>query len=726
MSFFEELKRRNVIKVAAAYLIVAWLLLQVSDTLVPALRLPEWFHSGVAFVLILGFPVAMIFAWAFELTPEGLKKEKEIDRSRSMTRQTGRKLDFAIIGLLAMAVIYLVWDKFTAVPELAEPATVAATEQATPDNSAATVDSAKSIAVLPFTNMSDDASNEFFSEGISEEILNALAHVKELKVAGRTSSFAFKGRNEDLRLIGETLNVSHILEGSVRKAGNTVRVTAQLIATDDGYHVWSDTYDRELTDIFAIQDEIAAAILGELKAELVGDQSLASSRTDPRAYEKYLLAKQRMYSRTLPQLENASELLDDALELDPGFAPAWAQRGILSMLLSDQQYGTIPYSDSQAQAKRYLDHALEIDEQLAEAWAGLGLYHVNQPGSGEDSLGQEYLERALAINPSLVNASIWLYLSVVDDSQTSRALANLEEVFERDPLNPTILGNLTYAYLRNGQLDRLANVLDRVRPFLEGQPSFDMMQAMLKSGTGDQSEVLTFARSAYTGAPNNQSVIGALGRALFFLNDFEPMLELDWGGNRFKVQALVYLDRVEEASIVARQTYEATGEPDTLIEFMAQVGQYKELVKFIEERWSGIEEFREGQSIEFGFGNRNLLQIAKACLETGRDEQFELAMKLARTDHDDHRAQGADWDVFHVAEAIYWTLANDQDKAIDSLERAVERGFSASPRIGRLWPLLSPLEGDPRYEKLQFRALEHLNRERVEAGLEPLEPAYSL
>ena len=354
MSLYNELKRRNVFKVVLAYVIVAWLLLQVSDTLVPALHLPDWFHSGVAFVLILGFPVAIIFAWAFELTPEGLKKEKDVDRSESITHITSRKLDFVVIGLLVVALGYFAYDKFVLDPGR-DSAEIEAAVEVAHEQAAGPAESPgieKSIAVLPFVNMSDDASNEYFSDGISEEILNALAHVKGLKVAGRTSSFAFKGRNQDLRLIGKTLNVSHILEGSVRKAGNMVRVTAQLIAVEDGFHLWADSYDRELTDIFAIQDEIAAAILGELKAELIGVQSLASSRTDPRAYEKYLLAKQRMYTRSRPELEDAVELLDEALELDPEFAPAWAQRGILSLLLSDRQYGAIPYADSQAQAKR--------------------------------------------------------------------------------------------------------------------------------------------------------------------------------------------------------------------------------------------------------------------------------------------------------------------------------------------------------------------------------------
>ncbi len=225
------------------------------------------------------FPLALIFAWAFELTPEGLKKEKDIVRSESITHITGRKLDFIIIAVLVLALGYFVYDKFLLQP-------VSVSQQM----------AKKSIAVLPFVNISSDKEQEYFSDGITEEILNSLASVKELKVAGRTSSFAFKGQNQDLRRIGDLLGVEHILEGSVRKSGTTVRITAQLVQVEDGFHMWSATYDRELTDVFAIQDEIATEILIQLKAQLLDEerQVFVSQRTDPEVYDLYLLAKQRV------------------------------------------------------------------------------------------------------------------------------------------------------------------------------------------------------------------------------------------------------------------------------------------------------------------------------------------------------------------------------------------------------------------------------------------------
>jgi len=282
VSFFGELKRRNVFRVGIAYAITAWVLLQIVDVITPLLELPEWAPKLIFVILAIGFFPALIFAWAFELTPEGLKREKEVDRSESITDQTGKRLNRMIIGVLGVAVVLLLVDRFVGSGSPVAPEVVAT--------------GSKSIAVLPFVNMSSDNEQEYFSDGITEEILNSLAAVKELKVAGRTSSFAFKGQNDDLRKIGDTLGVDHILEGSVRKAGATVRITAQLIQVDDGFHMWSDTYDRELTDVFAIQEEIATEILKQLRATLLDEelQAFEMQRTDPEVYDLYLLAKQRM------------------------------------------------------------------------------------------------------------------------------------------------------------------------------------------------------------------------------------------------------------------------------------------------------------------------------------------------------------------------------------------------------------------------------------------------
>ncbi len=274
MSLFKELKRRNVFKVAIAYIVVAWFVLQVADVVLNNITAPGWVFKVLMLFVALGFPFAMIFAWAFEMTPEGLKRESEVDRSQSITPVTGKKLNLLITGLLVLALGYFAYDKFV-LSAGRDAALVEATTQAATNTPAPaaqeTLEVEKSIAVLPFVNMSSDVEQEYFSDGLSEELLNLLAKIPELKVASRSSSFQFKGEKFDLKDVAQKLDVAHVLEGSVRKSGDQLRITAQLIKAEDGYHMWSETYDRPLDNIFAIQDEISAAVVEALKIELLGE-----------------------------------------------------------------------------------------------------------------------------------------------------------------------------------------------------------------------------------------------------------------------------------------------------------------------------------------------------------------------------------------------------------------------------------------------------------------------
>jgi len=248
----------------------SWLLVQVADLVTENIGSPDWVMQTIMLVLALGFPVVVFFSWAYEVTPEGIKRESEVDRSESVTHMTALKLDRAIMFTLVIALAYFGYDKLF----VAEPDIQANTEQAAVEPSAS--DTRQSIAVLPFVNMSDDPGNEYFSDGLSEEILNLLAKIRDLKVIARTSSFAFKGKNEDIRIVGEALGAKTVLEGSVRKSGDRVRITAQLIDVSDGSHIWSETYDRTVTDIFAVQDDVAAAIIDALQIHV--GTSLARER----------------------------------------------------------------------------------------------------------------------------------------------------------------------------------------------------------------------------------------------------------------------------------------------------------------------------------------------------------------------------------------------------------------------------------------------------------------
>ena len=454
-SVWVELKRRNVFKVAAAYIIVGWLLLQISDTLVPALHLPEWFHSGVAFLLILGFPVALIFAWAFELTPEGLKKEKDVERSESITHVTGRKLDFIIIGLLMVALGYFAYDKFMLDPGR-DAVEIEAAVQVAQEQVAGPVepqDSIKSIAVLPFVNMSDDPGNEYFSDGLSEELLNLLAKVPELRVAARTSSFSFKDQNLEIPVIAARLNVAHVMEGSVRKAGSQIRITVQLIKADDGFHVWSETYDRTLDDIFQIQDEIAAAVVDALKITLLG-KAPKIAETNPEAYALYLQGRHFNNQFTAESNKQAEALLKQVLAIDSGFAPAWTELGIVYHSQADP-FGLLTYKDGYERARYAVQRALDLDPQYGRAYAVLAWVEFDYDWDFRSA--SQHLQQALALHPGDARV-LWIA------GELKRMFGRMDEAIELqrqsiavDPLRPDPYYRLGRTLYEAHRLDEAAD-----------------------------------------------------------------------------------------------------------------------------------------------------------------------------------------------------------------------------------------------------------------------------
>ena len=396
MSVIDELKRRNVFRVGVAYVILAWLLLQVSATLVPALYLPEWFQSGVALLLILGFPLALFFAWAYELTPEGLKKEKDVDRSRSITPVTGRKLDFVIIAMLVVALGYFGYDKFVLDPgrdavEIEAAVQVAQEQVMEPVEPQ---DSIKSIAVLAFDNMSDDPGNEYLSDGFSEEILNLLVKVRELRVTSRSSAFSFKGQNLDVPTMAAKLKVAYVLEGSVRKSGNQLRITAQLIEVVTDTHLWSEAYNRELENIFAIQDEIAAAVVDALKITLLGKEPQATE-TNPEAYALYLQGRHIHHQFTKKSVEHAEILLKQSLKIDSGFALAWVELG--DVYDTQANYVFRPVDEAQELARHAILQALDIDPQYGLAWARLA--QVERNYDWDFTAADQHMQQALELNP---------------------------------------------------------------------------------------------------------------------------------------------------------------------------------------------------------------------------------------------------------------------------------------------------------------------------------------
>jgi TolB-like protein/Flp pilus assembly protein TadD len=720
MSFIKELKRRNVFRVAAAYVVVGWLLAEVASLLFGTFEAPAWVMKVFVTVIALGFPLALFFAWAYELTPDGLKREAEIDRTESITSKTGRKLDFFIIAVLIFALAYFAYDKFVLVGSddaaLVQTTPEAAGGRATRSGQAESLN--KSIAVLPFVNMSDDAGNEYFSDGISEEILNSLAKVQDLKVAGRTSSFSFKGRNADLRTIGEALGVSHILEGSVRKAGAHVRITAQLIKADDGFHLWSETYDRELTDIFAIQDEIAQAIFDQLKLHLIGEQGdirFTSSRADVSAYDLYLEAKQRIYLRRRAPLEQAAELLERAIAIDSSYAPAYAQLGVTMMLLSESEYGTLPAAETAERAKSLFEQALSLDPGLAEAVAGLGLYFIL---TGDQEQAIEKLREALSINPNLVNARNWLANAHARLNQLEEVKRIREETLVRDPLYLPGISNLLDDYVLYGDISQAQTLLDRIKPFMPASWTIVSWTGVLYFSAGRVAESMPYFETAYDMEPNNAAGINFLTRALYYSGQYERLFAM--GLDEFRVYGLMQIGRTEEALQLAREMA-AAGDELALFRVLVSQRQYAELLEYVDSRWADLDAFEADYPERDGWSERNYLGlIAYAHQRTGNDEMFQNAMLRYEAALDYQRQMGAKNQSFVFAEALNAVMRGDHDTALSKLAAAIEGGVTFDPNLTKSWPMFEVLVGDPRFESIMTDRIGHLNSERAKLGLEPI------
>src|SRR5215470_1040443 len=443
IAFFSELKRRNVYKVAVAYAVVAWLLMQIASQIFPFFDIPNWVVRLVVILLIIGFPIALIIAWAFELTPQGIKRTEAADAAGQRSRG-GAWIYVVLIGA-ALSVDLFFLGRYTA--GRATPrhdASPARTEVAT-----AGLD--KSIAVLPLINESGDPKDEYFSDGLSEELIAALAQISGLKVIGRSSSFRFRERKEEPKTIGEKLGVATLLEGTVRKQGDRVRIVAELINAADGIELWTRTFDRELKDIFAVQQEIAAAVASALKVRLLGsdDHSAASAATkNAEAHNAYLQGHFHLQRRNLEDYRKAVDYFDEAIRLDPNYALAYAERSEAWTFIGDltgQRPTEYPKARSDA------DKAVAIAPELAEARAALGFARCFIDWKFAEGLTE--LKRAKELSPANPTANdllarIIVYLGGVDEAERQA-----RQAVELDPLSTTTYGNLARVLFCAGKLD---------------------------------------------------------------------------------------------------------------------------------------------------------------------------------------------------------------------------------------------------------------------------------
>jgi len=452
MNFFAELSRRNVFRVGIAYAVIGWVLAQVAGFAAETFGAPDWVMKMFVVFLLLGLPLALFFAWAFELTPEGLKRDEDVDRDRSVTGRTGRKLDRVIIGVLVVAVVLFAADRFL----LDEPGV--------PGEPVAAVEGKRSIAVLPFANMSGDPEQDFFSDGITEEILNSLVRVEGLSVASRTSSFQFRDQSRGIPAIAAELQVLFVLEGSVRKAGDSIRITAQLIDAENDRHLWSQTFDRELVDIFVVQSEIANAITRSLE-ETLGLEDLPEVPTrmltdNMDAYELYLRGRRLFEHRTQPQdLFDAAAYLEQAVEMDADFAAAWEFLGAVYSIMPSWGIRDLGAETYFERAAAVVDRALAIDPELAFALAVKSIITESQTADIVEVV--RLLEESIRLDPRNPTTLHWYAQELLYLGYFNEAAVADRRCLDLDPMYANCLRYLSFSLAYMGEFEESSAVADR-------------------------------------------------------------------------------------------------------------------------------------------------------------------------------------------------------------------------------------------------------------------------
>jgi len=668
--FFGELKRRNVYKVAIAYAVVAWLLIQIATQVFPFFEIPNWAVRLVVLLLVIGFPIASILAWAFEITPEGIKRAEDVDFSQSITRRTGRKLDFLIISVLLVVIAVFAYQRFGPGQKVAV---------ATPE---------KSIAVLPFENRSEDKANAYFADGIQDEILTRLAKIADLKVISRTSTQHYKSAPENLSEIARQLGVAHIVEGSVQKSGDSVRVNVQLIKAANDSHLWADTYDRRLTDIFSVESEVAKAIADQLRAHISGEeeQVITAKPTDNiEAYEAYL----RGLAYSLKPLNTANALgaqkyLREAVRLDGKFAVAWAllsyvdARGYITASLQ-------PTVALREEARQAAETAVTLQPNLGEAVLGKGYYYY--ACLKDYDTGVRYFEQARPLLPN--NSRIPESLAYVTRrrGQWDQSDSYFNEAERLDPRNVNLLAQHALSYQDLRRFPEALRKLDQVLDITPDDVDILANKAAIAQAEGD------------------------LQRASALLAPLRPVADLTQALETQVYQAI--LER-HPAQIIPRLT-EILAKPDPAL------GYLNGELRF----WLGWAQEIAGDHI----GAQETWQQTRTELEPFLKEQpenFQLMGDLALTNAGlgdktaalalAQRAMAAvpiEKDALSGPPAIQFfarvaAQMGEPDRAIAALQKllsipahgALAENAPLTPALLQLDPMFDPLRNDPRFQKL--------------------------
>lgn len=696
---FQELRRRNIFRVAVAYAALSWVILQVAGLIAPALGLPDWSFSLVLFILVIGFPLALIFSWAFELTPEGLKRTADIHPEHSVAPHTGRKLDFVIIGVLSAALLLLVIDRLFLSPAM---------ETVAPSDAAAT-----SIAVLPFVNMSDDPSKAYFSDGIAEEILNVLAKVPGLHVTSRSSAFQYRGNDIHIPTVASQLGVANILEGSVRRSGTRIRITAQLIDALNDRHLWSETYDRELTDIFAIQDEISAAIVDALRGHLgLEAPSVAAVReTDVEAYRLYLLGRHNFEQRTVATITRALELFNQAIAVDPDYAPAYSGKADAYVLLN--QYGDLGLEEATALAKPSADRALELDPGLAEAHVSRAMLLYN---SQQIEASLREFDRAIELNPNLSRAWHWKAFPQGATMDIHGVLNSYQRAHTLDPMSATIIYNLAFYRILVGQGTKAEELLQRLQMRMHDEGKVHRVKSKIHGISGKWALSYTLAKMAFEEKPirinSSQLALAQLRLKAFVPASGKVPRTVEIAMNSIVDPATAWADYQELSAVQRKKLI------PNIASAAAAMGNYEEVIELIEQP-PGFNESFAGPlfSVVFPvYSSAPLLVLARQ--HNGDMAGAKRLMAVIQDYVNVLKEQGATW-TLPVLEAEVHALNGKGDKVIAALEQAEGDGYLT-------WYWLKEPFFDAVRDREDFQAIVRsvdakVNEERAKLGWEPVE-----
>jgi len=682
MSFIRELKRRNVFRVGIAYVVVGWVMMQVGEVMAPALQLPDWVLSTLAFFLILGFPLVLIFAWAFEFTPEGIKREREVEPSQSIPATTGRKLEFVIFGALVIAVGFLLYDR---ADETDRETGRGASEQAGSEESdigtpsvPVPADGRKAIAVLPFQNLSADEENAYFAAGVHEDILTYLSRIAELRVNSRTSVQQYAGTQFNLQEAAAALGAAYVVEGSVRRAGNHVRVTAQLIDATTDEHLWAENYDRELTDIFAIQTAVAQEIVSALKAELSPEEkAMISGRPthSVEAYELFLKARGQMQGISGVGLKagTAAELLEAAVVLDPDYAQAWAllalAHGDLYWFLEDRTPARLE------KMKLAVDRAFEINPKLPEAVLAKAAYYYR--GFYDYARALELLRQAEQLIPKDPFVHFNLGLTLRRLGEYNKAVESFLNAAGLDPAYSEAWMEAIHTAGSSGQVQRALDIAAMVPPQFQGISRFkgelanlyldhfgDVATATELLASAPPSENHYYLRAQYQAALLEHDHEAAAQWAL--VPGLAEAVALGWG-HALAAQSLQWAGLTERAGEMTREALRLTGQG--VSEPYAETYAWPHLAH------------------------------AEALAAAGRFEDAVASCARAREilSVEMDKVHGA---FFRLTCARIKGLAGQTDAALDDIEQALELGWQVSPRLLQLDPSWDFLRGNPRFDAM--------------------------